>query len=86
MGSGLALKAGLHASQDPTTSHFKAFLEKSPLQNCSVGTDVNKGISGANLSTYRMLHHKRIKLYPVGPFFYSPATQHKQPYTTSGGY
>ncbi|CAN0891287.1 Protein SEED AND ROOT HAIR PROTECTIVE PROTEIN [Linum grandiflorum] len=69
------------------SDYCKAFLEKSPLKKCSFGTDVNKGMSGAKLSTYKILHDKSIKLYPVGPFFYSPAaTQHKQPSITSGGY
>ncbi|CAI0443535.1 unnamed protein product [Linum tenue] len=49
----------------------RAFLEKSPSEKCSVPTDVNKGINGAKLSSYRILHDKRVKLYPLGPFFYS---------------
>ncbi|CAL1386306.1 unnamed protein product [Linum trigynum] len=49
----------------------KAYLEKSGSEKCSEPTDVNKGINGAALSSYKILHDKRIKLYPVGPFFYS---------------
>ncbi|CAI0440926.1 unnamed protein product [Linum tenue] len=52
----------------------KAFLEKSGSEKCSEPTDVNKGINGAALSSYKILHGKRIKLYPVGPFFYSMKT------------
>ncbi|KAJ1402388.1 Pollen protein Ole e I like [Sesbania bispinosa] len=46
----------------------RAYLESSPLENCKVPTDVNHGISGARLSSYRLLHNN-IKLYTVGPFF-----------------
>ncbi|KAJ8899098.1 hypothetical protein K2173_010251 [Erythroxylum novogranatense] len=49
----------------------KAFLERSPLDTCNLPTDVNKGISGALLSTYRVLAEKKIKLFSVGPFFYT---------------
>ncbi|KAJ4849113.1 hypothetical protein Tsubulata_027771, partial [Turnera subulata] len=40
----------------------KAYLEKSPSQTCKVPTDVNKGISGALLSTYNVLSHKNIAM------------------------
>ncbi|KAK7392288.1 hypothetical protein VNO78_20722 [Psophocarpus tetragonolobus] len=46
----------------------KVYLENSPLETCKVPTDVNNGISGARLSSYRLLENK-IKLYTVGPFF-----------------
>jgi len=46
----------------------KAYLESSPLETCKVPTDVNYGISGAHLSSYRILENK-VKLYTVGPFF-----------------
>ncbi|CAL5433353.1 unnamed protein product [Camellia sinensis] len=59
----------------------KAFLEKSPLETCKVPTDVNKGISGAPLTSYHFLTDKNIKLYSVGPFFYTP-----QPKPVSKGY
>ncbi|XWS76599.1 hypothetical protein CRYUN_Cryun01aG0190500 [Craigia yunnanensis] len=49
----------------------KAFLESSPLETCNVPVDVNKGISGAPLSDFRVLEQKRMKLYSVGPFFFS---------------
>ncbi|KAJ8899091.1 hypothetical protein K2173_010244 [Erythroxylum novogranatense] len=49
----------------------KAFLERSPLDTCKLPTDVNKGITGALLSTYRVLAEKKIKLFSVGPFFYT---------------
>ncbi|XP_061350209.1 protein SEED AND ROOT HAIR PROTECTIVE PROTEIN-like [Gastrolobium bilobum] len=46
----------------------KAYLESSPLETCKVPTDVNYGIKGARLSSYRLLDNK-INLYTVGPFF-----------------
>ncbi|XP_027363397.1 proline-rich protein 1-like [Abrus precatorius] len=46
----------------------KAYLESSPLETCKVPSDVNYGISGATLSSYRILDNKK-KLYSVGPFF-----------------
>ncbi|XP_047176343.1 proline-rich protein 3-like [Vigna umbellata] len=49
-------------------SECKAYLESSPLETCKVPTDVNYGISGARLSSYRILENK-VKLYTVGPFF-----------------
>ena len=59
----------------------KAFLESSPLESCDVPTDVNHGMSGALLSTYRLLEDK-IKLYSVGPFIY--ACQTPQPSSPNG--
>ncbi|KAI7983836.1 Proline-rich protein 1 [Camellia lanceoleosa] len=47
----------------------KVLLEKSPLETYKVPTDVNKGISGAPLSSYSLLKDENIKLYSVGPFF-----------------
>ncbi|CAL5423453.1 unnamed protein product [Camellia sinensis] len=49
----------------------KVLLEKSPLETCKVPADVNKGISGAPLSSFRLLKDENIKLYSVGPFFYT---------------
>ncbi|KAL2323672.1 hypothetical protein Fmac_028051 [Flemingia macrophylla] len=46
----------------------KAYLESSPLETCKVPTDVNYGISGSSLSSYRLLDNN-MKLYTVGPFF-----------------
>ncbi|KAK7269658.1 hypothetical protein RIF29_22392 [Crotalaria pallida] len=46
----------------------KAYLESSPLETCKVPTDVNYGISGAPLSSYRLLQNN-VKLYSVSPFF-----------------
>ncbi|XP_075640535.1 protein SEED AND ROOT HAIR PROTECTIVE PROTEIN-like [Castanea sativa] len=54
---------------------IKAFLDYSPLDTCKVPTDVNHGISGGLLSSYRVLNEKNMKLYSVGPFFYTPETQ-----------
>ncbi|EEF39308.1 proline-rich protein 3 [Ricinus communis] len=49
----------------------KVNLERSPLETCSIPTDVNKGITGAHLSSYRILSDKKLKLFSVGPFFYT---------------
>lgn len=51
----------------------KAFLESSPLRTCDFPTDVNKGQSGALLSSYRLVggEDKKTKLYSVGPFVYA---------------
>ncbi|XP_050236199.2 proline-rich protein 3-like [Mercurialis annua] len=46
-------------------------LEKSSLESCNIPTDVNKGITGAQLSSYRILSDEKLKLYSVGPFFYT---------------
>ena len=48
----------------------RAFLELSPSEVCDVPTDVNKGISGATLASYKPLHDKNMKLFTVGPFFF----------------
>ncbi|KAB1226752.1 Proline-rich protein 1 [Morella rubra] len=53
----------------------KAYLYSSPLETCQVPIDVNHGISGAPLSSYRILIDKHIKLYSVGPFFYTSKPQ-----------
>ncbi|XP_052489875.1 protein SEED AND ROOT HAIR PROTECTIVE PROTEIN [Gossypium raimondii] len=49
----------------------KAFLENSPLEACKVPTDVNKGIRGAILNSHRVLDQRKMRLYWVGPFFYT---------------
>ncbi|KAM3687904.1 hypothetical protein ACJW31_10G110200 [Castanea mollissima] len=59
----------------------KAFLELSPSGTRNVPTDVNKGISGALLGSYRLLNDKKMKLYTVGPFFFTP-----EPKSISNGY
>ena len=47
----------------------KAFLEKSSMEtSCKVPTDVNNGLSGAHLSSFRFLPEKVMALYTVGPF------------------
>lgn len=60
-----------HLSSELRLTQCKAFLEDSPLKTCKVPTDVNKGITGALLSSYRLLNDKKVKLYSVGPFFYT---------------
>ncbi|KAL6271873.1 hypothetical protein ACE6H2_028784 [Prunus campanulata] len=49
----------------------RAFLELSPLESCNVPTDLNSGITGAVLASYRLLHDKNIRLYTVGPFTFT---------------
>ncbi|XVF22163.1 hypothetical protein REPUB_Repub12eG0150000 [Reevesia pubescens] len=65
---------GLDNLDDQLTklTECKAFLESSPLETCNIPVDVNKGISGAPLSEhFRVLSQKRMKLYSVGPFFFT---------------
>ncbi|TYI51062.1 hypothetical protein E1A91_D12G149100v1 [Gossypium mustelinum] len=57
----------------------KALLESSPLETCNVPVNVNKGISGAPLSDFRILNHMRIKLYSVGPFFFTSQPNNSVP-------
>nr|KJB41899.1 hypothetical protein B456_007G126500 [Gossypium raimondii] len=59
----------------------QAYLHSSPLKSCNVPTNVNRGIDGALLSAFRVLKEKKMKLYSVGPFFYTP-----QPQSTPTGY
>ncbi|XP_050364621.1 protein SEED AND ROOT HAIR PROTECTIVE PROTEIN-like [Argentina anserina] len=61
----------------------KTFLDNSPLESCKVPTDVNHGISGAPLASYRKLNVKaeNMKLFSVGPFYYAPT-----PKPTPNGY
>lgn len=49
----------------------KVFLDNSPMEDCKIPTDVNRGIRGALLNTFRILDHNNIKLFNVGPFFYT---------------
>ncbi|KAM1534399.1 hypothetical protein EV2_008479 [Malus domestica] len=53
----------------------KAFLDYSPLEACKVPTDVNHGITGHLLSSYRTLSARNIKLCSVGPFFCTSETK-----------
>ena len=62
---------GLEHDQFTKLTDCKAFLESSPLETCNVPVDVNKGISGASLSDFRVLNQKRMELYSVGPFFFT---------------
>lgn len=59
----------------------KAFLELSPSETCNVPTDVNKGISGTLLSSYRLINDSKIKLFTVGPLFFTT-----EPKSVSNGY
>ena len=49
----------------------KAFLELSPSETCNDPTDVNNAVRGALLSSYHFLQNKNIKMYTVGPFFFT---------------
>ncbi|CAN1299644.1 Protein SEED AND ROOT HAIR PROTECTIVE PROTEIN [Linum perenne] len=67
------------------SGNCKAFMEQSPLENCSVPSDVNRGMTGSLLSTYHLLHDKSLKLYSIGPFFYTSDVKSSAA-TTSRGY
>ncbi|XVE78570.1 hypothetical protein DITRI_Ditri13aG0156400 [Diplodiscus trichospermus] len=67
---------------DLKLTECKAFLEKSPLENCKVATDVNKGVNGAPVSYCRLLNNKKMKLYSVAPFIYT----NSQPKPINNGY
>ncbi|CAL1388260.1 unnamed protein product [Linum trigynum] len=64
----------------------KAFLEQSPLEECGVPSNVNRGIDGYKLSSHRILQDKHLKLYPVGPFFYTPEHKPMVNRAPAGGY
>ncbi|XP_060963687.1 protein SEED AND ROOT HAIR PROTECTIVE PROTEIN-like [Cannabis sativa] len=50
----------------------KVFLEGCPMEAaCKIASDVNNGVSGAPLSSYRFLPQKVMALYTVGPFIYT---------------
>ncbi|KAK2649546.1 hypothetical protein Ddye_017035 [Dipteronia dyeriana] len=40
----------------------KVLLESSPLKTCKVPTNINKGLTGSPLHTYRLLKDKKMKL------------------------
>ncbi|WCJ22258.1 proline-rich protein 1 [Euphorbia peplus] len=62
----------------------KAFPELSPSVNtCNVPSNVNGGIDGVLLSSFRFLRNKRMKLFTVGPFFY---TSDSDKSVTNNGY
>jgi hypothetical protein len=58
----------------------KAYLESSPLEICKVPTNVNHGISGSPLSSYRLLENN-VTLYTVAPLYYT-----SQPKQVLNGY
>ncbi|CAK9310119.1 unnamed protein product [Citrullus colocynthis] len=49
----------------------KVFLEVSPLENCQFPSDLNNGVSGALLHSYKLLVHNKMKLFSVGPFLFT---------------
>ncbi|OMO81980.1 Pollen Ole e 1 allergen/extensin [Corchorus olitorius] len=61
-----------HTKLNRRFKQCKAFLEASPSDDCDLPTDVNKGISGAPIASYRLLPDKNMKLFTVGPFFFIP--------------
>ncbi|GLT53487.1 hypothetical protein SLA2020_267550 [Shorea laevis] len=65
----------------------KAFLHYSPLETCNVPVDVNHGVSGDLLSSYRIINDndKHTKLYSVGPFFYTSESDSQSVPAGSGG-
>ncbi|CAI0444694.1 unnamed protein product, partial [Linum tenue] len=63
-----------------------AFLEQSPQEECRVPSNVNRGIDGYKLSSRRILQDKHLKLYPVGPFFYTPEHKPMVNRAPAGGY
>uniref|UniRef100_A0A7N0TTL6 Uncharacterized protein n=1 Tax=Kalanchoe fedtschenkoi TaxID=63787 RepID=A0A7N0TTL6_KALFE len=50
----------------------KAYLHSSPLKTCHVATNVNKGLSGAPLKTYKSFAGQHMKVFYVGPFTFRP--------------
>ncbi|KAL5996216.1 hypothetical protein ACLOJK_026290 [Asimina triloba] len=62
-------------------SECKAFLNSSPSDTCDIPTNVNHGINGAKLSSYRILKDSNMKLHSVGPFVYT-----SDPPTVNKGY
>ncbi|XP_059436214.1 protein SEED AND ROOT HAIR PROTECTIVE PROTEIN-like [Corylus avellana] len=66
-----ATLSGAEVEDNRKLTECRAFLELSPSETCVVPTDVNKGISGALLGSYRLLNDKKMKLYTVGPFFFT---------------
>ncbi|KAF4383607.1 hypothetical protein F8388_014107 [Cannabis sativa] len=60
------LKTGLNVKED-----CKVFLEYSPLQTCNLPTDVNDGITGANLSFFTAFKDKVFYTLGAGPLIYT---------------
>ncbi|KAJ4719961.1 Pollen Ole e 1 allergen/extensin [Melia azedarach] len=58
-----------------------AFLEKSPSEICKIPTDVKKRVSGALLTSYRILNDNKVKLYSLKPFFFTSENE-----STPSGY
>ncbi|XVF81764.1 hypothetical protein PTKIN_Ptkin15bG0182500 [Pterospermum kingtungense] len=52
----------------------KAFLRNYPHNTCNVAANINQGIFGAPLSYTRLLNNKKMKLYSVQPFVFTPET------------
>ncbi|TXG63366.1 hypothetical protein EZV62_010360 [Acer yangbiense] len=59
----------------------KVLLESSPLKTCKVPTNINKGLTGSPLHTYRLLKDKKMKLYSADTLYYT-----SQPAPVSNGY
>ncbi|XP_076908911.1 protein SEED AND ROOT HAIR PROTECTIVE PROTEIN-like [Bidens hawaiensis] len=80
----------------PVTKYFKnvkwelkeckAYLEKSPLEECKVPLDINGGVTGVHIissASHRLL--KNSNLYSIKPFFYTSDEQPK-PASNNNGY
>lgn len=63
--------SGSEIEDDRKLTQCKAFLNSSPWESCNVPTNVNDGMSGALLVSYRLINNKRMKLHSVGPFIYT---------------
>ncbi|KAL9435621.1 hypothetical protein AB3S75_021818 [Citrus x aurantiifolia] len=48
----------------------KAYLELTPSKTCNVPTNINNGIAGALLSSYRTFNKSKMILFSIPPFFY----------------
>ncbi|KAK4848937.1 hypothetical protein QYF36_019002 [Acer negundo] len=59
----------------------KVLLESSPLKTCKVPTNINNGLTGSPLHTYRLLKDKKMKLYSADTLYYT-----SQPAPVSNGY
>ncbi|PON48924.1 hypothetical protein TorRG33x02_319140 [Trema orientale] len=75
-----SLEEVLGSDKKSKLKECKVFLQESPLgSSCKVPTDVNDGVSGALLSSFRFLPEKVMALYTVGPFIYTSEPNYSVP-------
>ncbi|CAK9310120.1 unnamed protein product [Citrullus colocynthis] len=68
----LATLSAFKLKDKAKVTQCKAFLPpSSPCEDCKYLTNFNNGVIGALFRSFRILTHKKMKLYSVGPFFYS---------------